>query len=56
MKAYEAISDESNDDENIHAYITTAKKQRFLNELLMQARIINEIAKSGLWRDYYQYI
>ena len=54
MKAYGAISDGSDDDGNIHAYIATAKKQGSLDELLMQARIMNGTAGSGLWRDYYQ--
>ena len=52
MKAYGAISDESDDDGDIHAYIAIAKNQGFLNELLKEARVMNEIA--GLWQDYYQ--
>ena len=41
-------------NEDIHGYIATAKDQGSLNDLLMQARVMNETIELGLWQDYYQ--
>lgn len=50
IKAYGAISDSGSDvdDADIHAYIATAKDQRALNELLMQARVMRGTVGSSL--------